>query len=92
MSEVVDSASLRRDLMDAGRNLREAIERAREASVEYVRVKHEYETAFAQAFIDAEGSAPLRKQMAVLATSNLLLKHDEALERKRMASGPHLRR
>ena len=85
MSEVIDSITLRRDLMEAGHNLREAIERAREASIEYVRAKHGYETAFAQAFIAAEGSAPLRKQIAILATAELAQAADEALERKRMA-------
>lgn len=85
MSEVVDSASLRRDLMQAAANLRAAIETAREASIEYVAIKHDYEKAFAQVFIDSEGSAPLRKQIAVLETIDLSRQHDEALERKRIA-------
>jgi hypothetical protein len=85
VSEVIDSASLRHDLMNAAQKLREAIDRARETSVEYVRLKHDYETAYAEAFIAAEGSAPLRKQIATLATTNLSREADEALERKRIA-------
>ena len=85
MSEVIDSASLRRDLMDAGHKLQAAIDEAREASVEYVRVKYEKELAWDKAFLAADGTEQTKKSKANIATAELTRIHDLALERKRNA-------
>lgn len=85
MSEIVNAASLQRDLINAGRELRAAIEEASQASADYVRTKHEYQVAWDGAFLDAEGTEQTRKSIANLATAEASKTHDLALERKRIA-------
>lgn len=85
MSELVTAASLQRDLINAGRELRAAIEEASTASADYVRTKHEYQIAWDGAFLEAEGTEQTRKSTANLITAELSHAHDLALEQKRLA-------
>lgn len=85
MTEVVTSASLTKDILKAGRDLQDAIDEARQASAAYVRVKHEFDLAFHQALLKAEGTDQTRKSIATVETIEQSQAHDEALERKRIA-------
>ena len=83
MTDVMTAATLREEILEAGHKLQDAIEAARQASVAYVRAKHEYQRAWDLAFLEAEGTEQARKSQANLATSEMEWKHDEALELKR---------
>lgn len=85
MSEVIDSASLRSDLIQAGHDLQDAIQTLRETATAYVAAKYRYQTAWDTAYLAAEGTDQARKSTANLATSELARVMDEALETKRNA-------
>lgn len=85
MSEVVTAESLRAEILEAGHSLRAAMEASRDASVEYVRLKHDYQEAWDSAFLNAEGTEQTRKSVANLLTADADRAQDEALERKRAA-------
>lgn len=85
MTDVVTSASLQRDLIEAGHSLRSAIEEASAASAEYVRAKHTYQLAWDKAFLAADGTEQTKKSTANVETYELSKLHDLALERKRNA-------
>lgn len=85
MAEVVNSTTLNRDLIEAGRSLRAAIEEASQASAEYVRTKHSFQLAWDKAFLAAEGTEQTKKSTANIETYELSKLHDLALERKRIA-------
>lgn len=85
MSEVITAATLQRDLIEAGHNLQNAIAEVREASAEYVRVKHDFQTSWDRAFLEAQGTEQTRKSTANVLTAEKSRLHDLALERKRNA-------
>lgn len=82
-SEIMTAETLRRDILDAGHKLQDAIERNRVASVEYIRAKYEWESAKAAVYLRAKGTIPEREARVLLDTGPQRLAHDEALERKR---------
>lgn len=85
MTEIVTSASLTRDLIETGHKLRSAIDTARETSAEYVRLKHEYQLAWDNAFLAAVGTEQTKKSTANVKTADLAKLSDLALEKKRIA-------
>jgi hypothetical protein len=83
MNDTMTAATLRSDILDAGRQLQDAIKQNREASVEYIRAKYEWESAKAAVYLRAKGTIPEREARVLLDTGPQRLAHDEALERKR---------
>jgi hypothetical protein len=88
MSDVVTSTQLNQQILEVGRQLQSALTRSDEASAEYVRIKHDYKTAWGRAYLRAKSNGcteQMAKSTADIETEEQGRLHDLALEHKRNA-------